>query len=185
MLILWWKIAYAALKGDKEFALELRRSLSEMDLTVKQFSVKTSISQSELYKILSGKRGNLKMETFRKIVGFLEKTERASKVGKAGPMVGLIAFQSVLEDLPRGAADLTGDYQVREYPARTFEDCLVAAIEAEKDGASAVICAPVLASLIERVVNIPVVTMRPTQEVLVESIRKALSKVRVEKSLAS
>ena len=51
-----------------------------------------------------------------------------------------------------------------------MEDCIVAAVKAEKEGAGGIICAPILATLIERIVDIPVVIVKPDTSTFQEAI---------------
>ena len=46
--------------------------------------------------------------------------------------------------------------KVKEYPAQTMEDAIIAAVMAERDGALAVVCAPIIAPTIEKLLAIPV-----------------------------
>jgi predicted transcriptional regulator len=76
--------------------------------------------------------------------------------------VALIAARYVLEEMNFGES-------IKIYPATTLEDAIVAAVRAEKEGAGVIVCAPVISSLVERMVDVPVVTIKPT-----ESVRKAV-----------
>ncbi|NTV00014.1 MAG: transcriptional regulator, partial [Methanoregulaceae archaeon] len=55
--------------------------------------------------------------------------------------------------------------RVREYPVHTMEDAIVAAVRAEREGASAIVCAPIVSSIIEQLVHIPVATIIPRESV--------------------
>ena len=55
--------------------------------------------------------------------------------------------------------------RVREYPVHTMEDAIVAAVRAEREGAVAIVCAPILSSVIEQLVRIPVATIIPRESV--------------------
>jgi len=67
---------------------------------------------------------------------------------------------------------------VREYPAATIEDVIVAAIRAEDEGAKAIVCAPIVSSTVERVIRVPIVTIAPKDSVL-EAIRIGAKKAGV------
>jgi predicted transcriptional regulator len=66
---------------------------------------------------------------------------------------------------------------VREYSAMTMEDAIVAAIKAERDGAQALVCAPIVSYTLEKIVRIPVATIMPTTSVT-NAIENASKKVR-------
>jgi predicted transcriptional regulator len=46
-----------------------------------------------------------------------------------------------------------------------MEDAIVAAVRAEREGAVAIVCAPILSSVIEQLVRIPVATIIPRESV--------------------
>ena len=55
--------------------------------------------------------------------------------------------------------------KVREYPVHTMEDAIVSAVRAEREGAIAIVCAPIVSSVIEQMVHIPVATIVPKDSV--------------------
>jgi predicted transcriptional regulator len=55
---------------------------------------------------------------------------------------------------------------VREYAAYTMEDAIIAAVRAERDGASALVCAPIVSPTIEKILSIPVATINPTSSII-------------------
>jgi predicted transcriptional regulator len=56
--------------------------------------------------------------------------------------------------------------RVRDYPASTVEDAIVAAIRAEREGAVAVVCAPIVSPTIEKVLDIPIALIDPKDSML-------------------
>ena len=56
--------------------------------------------------------------------------------------------------------------KVKEYPAQTVEDAIIAAVMAERDGALAVVCAPIIAPTIEKLLSIPVSIIIPRDSAL-------------------
>jgi predicted transcriptional regulator len=56
--------------------------------------------------------------------------------------------------------------RVKEYPAQTMEEAIIAAVLAERDGALAVVCAPIVASTVEKILTIPVSVVIPRDSVL-------------------
>ncbi|MFA6225938.1 MAG: hypothetical protein WC620_07155 [Methanoregula sp.] len=55
--------------------------------------------------------------------------------------------------------------RVREYPVHTMEDAIVAAVRAERESAIAIVCAPIVSSVIEQIVRVPVATIIPKESV--------------------
>ena len=69
------------------------------------------------------------------------------------------------------------EYRIKGYTANSLDDCILAAVRARYDGAAGIICAPILASLIERLVDVPVAIMKPEMDAVftaVDSIAKRL-----------
>ncbi len=66
---------------------------------------------------------------------------------------------------------------VREYSAMNMEDAIVAAVRAERDGAQALVCAPIVSYTIEKIVRIPVATIMPGNSVAL-AIENASRKIR-------
>jgi predicted transcriptional regulator len=63
-------------------------------------------------------------------------------------------------------ADIDGHrMKVREYPVHTIVDAIIAAVRAEREGAIAIVCAPIVSSIIEQLVHIPVATIIPRESV--------------------
>ena len=66
---------------------------------------------------------------------------------------------------------------IREYSATSMEEAIVAAIKAERDGAKALVCAPIVSPTVEKVLTIPVTAIMP-RDSLIEAIRLAAKKSR-------
>lgn len=49
---------------------------------------------------------------------------------------------------------------IKEYAVTTVEETMIVAIPAEKEGASALVCAPIVSSTVEKIVNLPVTTIK-------------------------
>ncbi len=80
--------------------------------------------------------------------------------------IGLIAARPVLESIEERMEDIDGHrMRVRDYPVHTMEDAIVAEVRAEREGAVASVCAPIVSSVIEHLVTIPVATIIPKESV--------------------
>jgi predicted transcriptional regulator len=152
----------AALLSDEEFVLALNQVMKqELRISVKELSSKSGVAQSSLYKILHGRRSP-NISTLRAIVHALRLFERAAE----GEFIGLIAARPVLDTVQERNAEVDGHrIRVREYPVHTMEDAIVAAVRAEREGATAIVCAPIVSSIIEQLVHIPVATIIPRESV--------------------
>jgi predicted transcriptional regulator len=124
-------------------------------------SDKSGIAQSSLYKIMHGQRSP-NLSTLRAIVRALMQLYH---VGDEA-FIGLIAARSVLESVEERVTDVDGHrMRVREYPVHTMEDAIVAAVRAEREGAIGIVCAPIVSSVIEQLVRVPVATIIPKESV--------------------
>jgi predicted transcriptional regulator len=156
------KLIRASLVSDQEFVRVLNEILKhDLRISVRELSEKSGIAQSSLYKILHAKRSP-NLTTMRAIVHALRHFYRLGE----GEFIGLIAARPVLESVQERTADIDGHrMKVREYPVHTIEDAIIAAVRAEREGAIAIVCAPIVSSIIEQLVHIPVATIIPRESV--------------------
>ena len=95
-----------------------------------------------------------------------------------GKFIALIAAKFLLDEIEGTKVDVGGvEYRIKGYTANSLDDCILAAVHARYDGAAGIICAPILASLIERLVDVPVAIMKPEMDAVftaVDSIAKRL-----------
>ena len=152
------RLMRASLISDAEFVDALNDLLKhDLRINVRELSEASGIAQSSLYKILHGRRSP-NLSTLRAIVQALRHFYRASE----GEFIGLIAARPVLDVAEERTAVVDGRrMNVREYPVHTMEDAIVAAVRAEREGAIAIVCAPIVSSIIEQLVYIPVATIIP------------------------
>ena len=112
---------------------------------------------AQFYKILTGNRSNPRLSTYRKIVNVIKNLEGYAE--KDDPFIAIIAARSTLDAIKEGYVEIEKKkFQLREYAAMTIEDAIVAAIRAQNEGAQAIVCAPIVGSIIEKVINIPIST---------------------------
>ncbi len=156
------RLMRAALNSDGEFVATLNDLLkNDLRISVRDLAEHCGIAQSSLYKILHGKRSP-NLSTLREIVKALRQFYH---VGDEN-FIGLIAARPVLESVEERLADVDGHHmRVREYPVHTMEDAIVAAVRAEREGAIAIVCAPIASSIIEQLVHVPVATIIPRESV--------------------
>jgi predicted transcriptional regulator len=156
------RIMRAALISDEEFVAALNDLLRhDLRISVRELSDRSGIAQSSLYKILHGRRSP-NLSTLRAIIRALRQLYH---VGNED-FIGLIAARPVLESVEERMAEIDGHrMRVREYPVHTMEDAIVAAVRAEREGAIAIVCAPIVSSIIEQLVHVPVATIIPRESV--------------------
>lgn len=149
------------LREDGGFQKELRRILDEeLGMSLNEFCQIAGISQSTLYKVLEGER-EPNLRTVRQVV----KALRLLNQGQDSLFIAIIAASTALQDVP-DVIDVKGrKVQIHEYPVSTVEDAIVAAVRAERDGALGVVCAPIVAPTVEKILSIPVSLVVPTKSI--------------------
>lgn len=163
----------SALESDEAFREGLREALDSLGMTVQELAKRSEVSPSTLYKIINEDRSP-GLDVLRKVV----KTVREAEGRRAGNFIAVIAARHVLDEVVERMVRV-GDrnLRVREYPASTVEDAIVAAVRAERDGATAVVCAPIVSATIEKVVDVPIATIMPRDSVT-EAIKLAARKAK-------
>ncbi|HEY9246332.1 MAG TPA: helix-turn-helix domain-containing protein [Candidatus Methanoperedens sp.] len=163
----------AAVESDEAFIKEFGRILKEEQrMTAAEFSEKSGIPASTIYKLLSGHR-EPNIKTLRQIVAALRKMEGTEKT----EFIAVIAARPVLDYITEKKLKIRGRLlTIREYSATSMEEAIIAAIRAERDGAKAVVCAPIVSTTVEKVLRIPVATIMP-RDSLMEAIELAARKM--------
>jgi predicted transcriptional regulator len=155
------RVMRSAFQSDENLRETLREVLSELDLSAREFSISSGIPQSTLYKILSGHR-EPNITTLRQIVKTIKQLE-----GSEGAFIAVIAARPVLDKIVEKKM-MIGDQMLtlREYSATNIEEAIIAAVRAERDGASALVCAPIVSPTVEKLLSIPVATIIPKDSVM-------------------
>jgi len=143
----------------------------ELGMSVNVFCRSTGILQSTMYKILEEKR-EPNLRTVRMII----KAVRNLSESSTDDFIAVIASHQVLQTMET-KIDVSGrPVLLKEYPVATVEDAIIAAVRAERDGALAVVCAPIVTPTIERILTIPVSPVIPSASIMraVERVKKDL-----------
>ncbi|MGV8127236.1 MAG: helix-turn-helix domain-containing protein [Methanothrix sp.] len=165
------RLMRAAFQSDESLRETLKEVLGGLGLSAREFSRISAIPQSTLYKILSGHR-EPNITTLRQIVRTVRQLE-----GSEGNFIAIIAARPVLDKISEKKMKI-GDKMLtlREYSATNIEEAIIAAVRAERDGASALVCAPIVSPTVERLLSIPVATIIPKESV-VRAIEVAARKI--------
>ncbi len=154
---------------DKALPGILSKAIKQkLGMSIGDFSKKSGIPASTLYKILSGER-DPNLRTFRRILTTIKEIEGA-ETNKKQNFIAIVGTRGVLDEIEQPTI-IAGKEAVgiKEYAVTSIEEAIIAAIKAERDGASALVCAPIASPTVEKIVNIPVVTIRP-----ISSVRRAI-----------
>ena len=138
-------------------------------MTVRELSEQTGIPVSTLYKVTLGQR-DPRLSTVKKIVSVFEPERHR--------FIAVIAAKFLLDSVTTREVESGGQtFAIKGYSAHSLDECIVAAARAEKDGASGIICAPILASIVEKIVDVPVGMLRPELSCVDEAVGAVLKKV--------
>jgi len=145
----------ASLESDDSFRRALRDSLEGLGADTRQLSKLSRVSESSLYKILSGERANPRLSTYRRIVNAIRGLEGGRLA--AEPFVAIIAARPSLDAIEKKYVEVAGHrVELREYAAASIEEVIVASVRAEREGAQAIVCAPIVSTTVEKITKIPV-----------------------------
>ena len=160
------------LESDEAFRDTLKKILKvDLGMSVSEFSEVSGISQSTIYKIISENR-EPNLRTLRQIIKAIRKIEGL----KREAFIAVIVARSVLNKIEERRMKIDKKaLTIREYPANSMEETIIASINAERDGALAIVCAPIVSTTIEKILRIPVVTIMPKNSVK-EAIKLAAKK---------
>jgi len=162
-------------RHNKELPVILAKAIKhKLGISTGEFSKKAGIPVSTLYKILSGER-DPNLRTFRRIITTIHEIE--SGCAKKKKFIAVICSRGVLDEIDQ--ADIyTGKepIDVKEYAVTTIEESMIVAIQAEKEGASALVCAPIVSPTVEKIVTLPVTTIKPKASVS-RAIEQAAKKI--------
>lgn len=162
---------------DKALPGILSKAIKQkLGVSIGEFSEKSGIPASTLYKILSGER-DPNLRTFRRIIKTIREIESAGAEEKEKNFIAVICARGILDNIEEKEIS-AGEkvFKLREYAVTTMEEAIIAAIHAEKRGASALVCAPIVSPTVEKIVNIPVATIKPDSG-LIEAIKLAAKKI--------
>ena len=156
------------LREEGGFQIAFRVILeNELHMSLNEFCHASGISQSTLYKVMEGGR-EPNLRTVREVIKALKILNTAEE----NRFIAIIAASTALENIPESVTVSGQSIKVHEYPAATLEDAIIAAVRAERDGALGLVCAPIVAPTVEKILSIPVSRVIPTA-----SIQKAMERL--------
>jgi len=160
---------------DKALPGILSKAIKQkLGVSIGEFSEKSGVPASTLYKILSGER-DPNLRTFRRIINTIREIESAGAEEKK--FIAVICARGILDNIEGKEISAGGEvFKLKEYAVTTMEEAIIAAIQAEKRGASALVCAPIVSPTVEKIVDIPVSTIKPDPG-LIEAIKLVAKKI--------
>ena len=149
------------LREEGGFQIAMRNILDEeLKMSLNEFCHATGLSQSTMYKVMEGGR-EPNLRTARQVI----KALRILNKPEDSRFIAIIAASTALENVPKSVMVYGHEISVHEYPVATLEDAIIAAVRAERDGALGLICAPIVAPTVEKILSIPVSRVIPTSSI--------------------
>ena len=155
------------------FGEKLQETLNVLGYNVKRFSDQTEIPVSTLYKIISGERTDFRISTLRSIIVGVKRLEGTEQER----MVGVITSRNALDSIGRTLNVGNNYLHIKEYPATTIEEAIIQGVRAEKEGVKGIICGPIAATTLERVVDIPITALRFEEGPLITALHNINEKI--------
>jgi len=174
ILPLWKQLLYAIVDDTNLFADILKFVSQELNLTLKELAEKANIPISTMYK-LSSAEPDTRLSTFKKLITFVKEEEKKSLL--QGKVIGLITSRDVLDEFGNQIEIDDEIISIREYLANTIEEEIILGVRAVRDGVGAIICGPVAANTLKKILDIPVVGIAFKKESLIEAVKKAQPKM--------
>jgi predicted transcriptional regulator len=167
------KLMRALLEDADAFPAALRAILREdLKVSVAEFAQAAGIPQPTLYKILSGEH-EPNLRTVRLCVRAIIALEGTNARG----FIAVVAPPATLGRVDRASLGREMGVLIKEYPAATVEDALVAGVWAEREGALSIVTGPLEGSYLRRVTTLDVLIPEP-DESLETAVRRAAATVR-------
>jgi predicted transcriptional regulator len=168
---MWLELLKSSL--SENFGEKLRDTIAKLGKNIKEFSEESGIPKSTLYKIVSNEEKDFRRSTLRQIVETVKRLE-----GYNGEkVIGIITTRGALDTIGRSFEFGGKVVKVNEYPATTIEEEIIQGIRAEKEGVRGLICGPIAATTLEKVVDIPIVALRFEEGPLINSLKKLMEKI--------
>jgi predicted transcriptional regulator len=171
MDLLIQRLINAALRSDAEFGKEFKKALMISGIKLRDFSNISGIPLSTLKKVVSGK-SSIRICTLRAIInGFKNVYQENYKDG----FIAFLATRQVVERILSSRELASLNIKVKGYPVNTLDDVYKAAMKAVRDGAKAIVAAPIVSQMLQDFIDTPLVSVNVCENDIVQSIKIAAS----------
>lgn len=157
----------------ERFGAELKDCIGRLGMNIKEFSRESRIPKSTLYKIISNEEKDFRRSTLKQIIDTVKRLEGYGQEN----IIGIVTTRGALDTLGRSFEINGMTVRVNEYPATTIEEEIIQGVRAEKEGVKGLICGPIAATTLEKVVNIPITALRFEEGPLINSIKNLAKKI--------
>ncbi len=163
-------VLLASMESTEKLVLAVRAFLAERNLTTKEFCEKSGMPANTLYKIMSKKREDFMISNLRRLIQAMRRVDEADGEER----IGVITARGALDTLRREVRveGRAKPILIREYPAMTIEEEIIQGIRAERERMRGIVCGPIAANTLEKVVRIPVTALQFEEEAVLKAISK-------------
>lgn len=168
---MWLELLKYSLHQD--FGQKLKDCIARLGLNIKEFSEESGIPDSTLYKIVSNQEKDFRRSTLKQIIHTVKRLEGYGEQN----VIGIITTRGALDTLRRTFQINGKTITVNEYPATTIEEEIIQGVRAEKEGVKGLICGPIAATTLEKVVEVPITALRFEEGPLINSIKTLAQKI--------
>jgi predicted transcriptional regulator len=163
----------AAMKSNEAFIDKLRTTMRQMGITAKDLSAGSGVPLSTINKIISQGR-DLRLSTLRDLLRYLHSLE----VPEADITIGVIAARPSLDKISKHQIMAKGKKVIiKEYPASSIEEVIINAIRAERERIDGIVCASIVAQVIEKFVRVPIMSLKVEESNLLDSVSLLADKI--------
>lgn len=171
----WERVLYSVITQDEALGDALEEALDDLNVPVSEFCGEAGISESTMYKIMSGHRENIQIQNFKSIVVALRRLEQDQDPGERS--VAVITNRESLENTKNRMQVRGYEVTLHGYPCSTVEEAIRQSILAERDGVDSIICGPITAYTVENIVHIPVVGLDVRPDQVKNAVETAINKL--------
>lgn len=168
------KLMWSLVESNEEFIKTFKEMLFKQNLTITDFCKKTKIPESTIYKIMSNPDKDFRISTFRNII---KKVRKIEGVNPNETTIGIITTREALDSINRKIRLSQREIIVKEFPATTIEEEIIQGVQAEREGVNGLVCGPIAATTLEKVVTIPVISIQFEKKLLLQSLENILNKI--------
>lgn len=166
---MWYDLLESVLTD--EFHIDLKDFLDQNGIKLKDLSTQSTVPLSTLYNIISN-RTDYKISTFVKIINTIKSIENKDNEKN----IGIITARSALDYVDSSFEYNSITYNIVEYPTTTIEEMIIQGIRAEREGMKGIICGPIAATTLQKIIKIPIISLRfedgPIKNALVKLLNK-------------
>lgn len=96
-------------------------------------------------------------------------------------MIGIIATRPSLDNISKHQLMVKGKrIFLKEYPASSIEDVIMNGVKAERDRVNGLVCASIVANVIEKFVRVPIMTVKVEEPNVLDAVLLLVDKISTE-----